>query len=216
VVGGLLAMRRPFRDEPVARFLMSVGVVYVAAVLLTQERHAGGAQWGGRYLMLAIPALVPVAVVVLRRAIDGLGKPGTRLAIAVFAAIVVMAAVTSVSVLDSGRGRVAAAVVQWSSAATQVGEDGAEHRAVMLSPDSQLGRFGWSQVDTIDFFMIPSHLDRYVGRYAGQQPDRFVFMGSWNSEMETLFAEHGYGSLGPSDATGSVDLTVIVPLDGAG
>jgi hypothetical protein len=213
VVGGLLAMRRPIRGDPRIRFLVISGLLYVVAVLVTQERHAGGAQWGGRYLMLALPALVPVAVVVLRRALDPVPERSVRVAGVVFLGILVMSGVTSVSVLNAGRERVAAANVQWSLAAEGVGDDGAGHRSVMLSPDSQLGRFGWSRVDTIDFFMIPSHLDRYVERYAELQPDRFVFMGSWNSEMETLFAEHGYGAFGPSDTTGSVDLTVIEPLD---
>lgn len=64
VVGGLLAMRRPMNGSARFRFLVVSGLVYVGAVLVTQERHAGGAQWGGRYLMLALPAMVPSAVVV--------------------------------------------------------------------------------------------------------------------------------------------------------
>jgi hypothetical protein len=215
VVGALLAIRRPLRTNPLVRFLVISGLVYVVAVLVTQERHAGGAQWGGRYLMLALPALVPVAVVVLRKALDGVPKRSIRVAVAVFAGILIMSVATSVSVLNAGRETVASANVQWLSAAESLGEDGAGHRAVMVSPDSQLGRFGWGEIDTIDFFMIPTNLETYVRRYTEQRPDRFIFMGSWDPEIEMLFAKHGYGPPAPSDATGPVVLTVLEPLEPA-
>ncbi|MGI9586078.1 MAG: hypothetical protein ACR2N7_10860 [Acidimicrobiia bacterium] len=212
IVGALIAAKRSLRTNPLIRFLVVSGLLYVVAVLVTQERHAGGAQWGGRYLMLALPALVPVAVVVLRQAIDGVPKRSLRATTVVAGAILIMTVVTSVSVLNAGRQTVASANVQWSMASATVGEDGAGHRAVLLSPDSQLGRFGWSEVGAIDFFMIPSDLETYVSRYTDQEPERFIFMGSWDTEIEVLFADNGYGASIPSDTSGPVDLTVIEPL----
>ncbi len=209
IVGGLLALRRPMIGDRTVRLLLGIGIVYVFAVLVTQERHAGGGQWGGRYLMLAIPALVPVAVVVIRRSLDAVSVTSVRIAGGVFVVIALMATATTVLVLAEGRARVNVAVQDWSHAASGVGSDGVGDRPVMLSPDSQLGRFAWDEVDAIDFFMIPSSLDRYVERYTDQHPEQFIFMGPWTEEARVLFARFGYEAAAPTDSSGSVDLTVV-------
>jgi hypothetical protein len=75
---GLLTLTREVWGHPVAGFLLRVSGAFALLVGLTQYAQAGGIEWGARYLAVALPALVPVAVAsvaaALRRATPRTGR----------------------------------------------------------------------------------------------------------------------------------------------
>lgn len=77
--------------EPAARALVAVGAVFAGAVAATQYRQGGGFEWGARYVALALPLVVPVAVLGLARAWDAIDDRRVGRAVAVGLAVTTLA-----------------------------------------------------------------------------------------------------------------------------
>jgi hypothetical protein len=78
---GLLTLDREVWDHVVTGWLLRVGGAYVVLVALTQYAQAGGVEWGARYLAVALPVLVPVAVASVAAALRRMPAPPRRVAL---------------------------------------------------------------------------------------------------------------------------------------
>ncbi len=211
LIGGLFLVPGRLAAMRGAPTLLVAAATYAGAVIVTQERHAGGAQWGGRYLVLALPLVVPVVVVAWRAVADVVPARSVR-ALATASAVTAAALfVTTVVVLDRGRSTVEETVDTWLSVSVEMGPDGVGSRPVWVSPDSQLGRFAWQHVEAVDMLMIPTDLETYLDRYTALRPERFLYLGEWNAAAIERFASRGYGALSETDDGGPVEFTVVGP-----
>ena len=67
----LWSLTRADVETPARRFVGVAAVVFTAGVLLTQYPGGGGPEWGGRFFVLVLAVVAPLAVVVLGRAPRG-------------------------------------------------------------------------------------------------------------------------------------------------
>jgi hypothetical protein len=84
---GIASVRRATWSDPVARLLAITGGGFTALVLAGQYAAGAGLEWGGRYLALALPVLVPLAVVGLHQAATRLTVETRRVALASLAVV---------------------------------------------------------------------------------------------------------------------------------
>jgi hypothetical protein len=133
---GLCAGR--WTDAPLARALVGVAAVFAIAVAATQYRQGGGYEWGFRYVALALPLVVPVALLGLVRALDAAGDRSTRLVVggALGAIALILSAVGLVTRLDTGRAatRLGDAIIA-TAPSSHLGPDDRDGRPVVLSTE---------------------------------------------------------------------------------
>jgi hypothetical protein len=79
LAGVIVATRRMLVDEP-ARLLTVLALSFVAAVAATQYNQAGAAEWGARFLAIALPIIVPLALYSLITLADRLPRDDVRVA----------------------------------------------------------------------------------------------------------------------------------------
>jgi hypothetical protein len=84
---GIACVRRATWSDPVARLLAITGGGFTVLVLVGQYAAGAGLEWGGRYLALALPVLVPLAVAGLHQAATRLTPETRRVALASLAVV---------------------------------------------------------------------------------------------------------------------------------
>lgn len=178
-----------WRRRPVIVIAIT-SVLFVVSVFLTQERGGGGAQFGGRYLMVALPGLVAIAAVGVVR----FTRLRARSVGVVLAAVMIASVVTVLDGLAVVREARAGSAVFADRLATLAHEsvvDGAD-RPTILSTFTQIGRYGWRDLDDIDFVMVPEDdLEVYVMRFADSSLDGFGWFGPWE-DVENVFDTAGF------------------------
>lgn len=189
VAGILLVQRSDFADSP-RRMVLITAAVFVASVLVTQERGGGGAQWGGRYLMPVIPILLPLAIFFIGRLLQSIPKavPSVVVSLAIASLVLTMDATI---VLKSGRENSANLTQSLITLAERV--DAAEaDRPVVMSSRTQIGRHAWRTIGDIDYFLVPEEdLKVYLGRFVESGAERFAFFGARTQELDALFESLG-------------------------
>jgi len=191
LVAGLIVLHKEDEVRVATTFLLTVSVVYFVAILTTQDRGGGGAQWGGRYFLLAVPILIPVAVRSLRQLFDS--EPSCR-ALVIGTLVIASTVLTVDSALVLREGHRSSEVlnlrvVELASAVTYEGGG----RPVVVSSGTQLGRHAWSTLAEIDYF-LPSaeRFGEYTRRLAGEDLSRIGLVGDWDGTQEALFKSLGY------------------------
>jgi hypothetical protein len=128
------------------RWVWSGVIVFGVGILAIQYAEGGGAEWGWRYVALALPIAVPLAVHGFRG--DGRRSFGDPAVLAV-AAVSLCGALFGVRAAYIHRHRTEARVEAVARlAATPAAAPGDGGAPVVVSPLFSLGRFSWDQLDT--------------------------------------------------------------------
>jgi hypothetical protein len=194
VVVGIAVLRRKDTDRSNIWVILVVSTIFVFAVFATQDSAGGGIQWGGRYLMLAVPVFVPVAVHAINRVVSGNASGGPLLLLVIV--IVSLALSINAVMFLRERHQVSAAFnEQILELASEVAADGEEH-PVIVSRSTHLGRHAWRTVEDIDYLLLDSiQFKPYLRRFAAHQPSRFGFAGTLESGDIAFFESIGYSAL---------------------
>lgn len=187
---GLVFVRRTEMGHPITRSIVVLSSVFALAVVATQDSSGGGIQWGGRYLMLLIPLLVPVAVIAISGQLTR--TPRSRV---VMIAVVVL---TSVALSSNGlfnlhrQHEIAVAYQSTFIAFSRDVADTSGEPPVVVSTNIHLGRHMWRTIEDIDYLLLQEEqFNLYMKRFAATKTDRFGYVGSIE-EHETFFAAIGY------------------------
>ncbi|OWY59774.1 hypothetical protein B7486_72760, partial [cyanobacterium TDX16] len=130
-----------------------ISLVFAAMVLATQYADSGGTQWGGRYLALALPALVPVALLGLREGARALGPSGVRVAAPAVVLLLVALPVASLLAHHEGSGRVAPLVDDVLVAAER-SDPGDGGLPVVVATHPTLPRIAWDRLDDARWLLV--------------------------------------------------------------
>lgn len=198
LVCGLLVLPDGLRRNADVQFILASCIVFVGLVLITQDGAGGGVQWGGRYLLLMVPAVGPVAISALW---DAFAANRRRVAPAVLALAVasVVLSVDSLWVLNTGRANSATMSERLAALSTQVSDDEISGMPVVMSTHTQIGRHAWRHIDTVAFLMIPAtSFETYLERFAMTRSSGFGYFGAVEDRIEP-FTDLGY-VVTPGDA----------------
>jgi hypothetical protein len=134
-------------------------------VLATQYANGGGGGWGGRYFAVALPVLVPLALVSIARRTSSIpGAALRRLGAGLLLAHLVLGvhAVASLRVSHEWTAQLIDHVV--TSAGDDVPGDG-DARPVVLTTSAPLARLAWEHVGDERWLTVdPGDVARYGGR----------------------------------------------------
>lgn len=168
------AAHRRLADREPAAELLAVAGLFAGCVLVTQYTSGGG-EWGWRYVAVALPLVVPVAVDGLARAGDRLDGRSRRMAVA---AIVVASASASASGLMAARAirqqnhRLVTSTTELVRRAPV--EDGLP---VVVSTAPWVGRLAWDHLDEGRWLMVPDDdLDAYLVRLRNAGIEQIIFV----------------------------------------
>ena len=163
LVGGLLLVRRGDLRRP------SLGVPLVAAglaglaILALSYPEGGGAEWGGRYLHVVVPLVVPASVLGWSRArANAAGADGSDAAPVggvTLMALVVVAGVLSLGALGTLaqlRDRSATFLSVATPVLRAAPTDSSDGRPVVVTDRTGLGRFAWRELDGVDLVTVPA------------------------------------------------------------
>ncbi len=185
LVCGLLVAPRTLREDPGTKVVLLASSVFAVVVLLTQERGGGGTQWGGRYFLVMVPALLPIALV----ALAGVVRRSRTVAVPLVVALAIgssVLAVDAVWVLHSGRQNSAVMASRLSMLGAEVAHDDADEGTVM-STHTQIGRHAWRYLDEVRFLLIPDeYFDRYFDRHAEAADPPFGYFGAVEDRLAAL------------------------------
>lgn len=190
VVVGLVLVGNEEWHEPVQRSILATSGLLAVLVIATQDSAGGGIQWGGRYLMVAVPLLCTVALAAIRRQTARTPASGWLLG----GVVVVASIALSISGLVLLRTQHAEAVTFQATigdfADNVATSDGS--RPVLVSTGTHLGRHMWRSVEEIDFLLVPDdQFQVYLGRFATTGVIRFGFVGPIDRH-EAFLVSSGY------------------------
>jgi hypothetical protein len=144
---GLALVRRTTLRTLTARISLGVFALYAGGVIASQYAVGGSTEWGGRFLALGLPVVVPVLLLALKQQAAGLDRDVRRWAVG---ALVVCSLATSTLAITSLRHQ-HRALGQLVAAAEQAGQDvaaaGAEGPPVMIATYGSVPRWAWSTFD---------------------------------------------------------------------
>jgi hypothetical protein len=189
VWAGLAAVRSDVWSSTPYRLLLSVAALYALAVLATEDYGGGGVQWGGRYLFLALPAVIPVAVTAIS---SGMRAIEPRAATMVVAALIVGAGaltITSIRLLADRHEATGGVVEALADAAADVGPAGDGGGPILFSSFSNVGRMAWETVeDTRYLLMYEEDASTYIDRFANEPVERFLLLAANDAEVQQFEA----------------------------
>lgn len=148
LLAGLAGLGHVRRWDAPARLLCVGSGVFAAAVLATQYPEGGTGEWGGRYFALALPWVVPLAVVGLAGLATGRRGPrdAGRVAVGAVAAVSAVLAFEAVSTLDRSQERASEVVDLLVDLRSEVSVGRPEPVPVVTSSGA-IARFAWEHVD---------------------------------------------------------------------
>lgn len=194
---GVVVMRRWVWEEPLPGLIAMTCAAFSAGVLLTQYAVGGGAEWGGRYFALMLPALVPLVLAALDRAGRELDRRARRGAVAALVACSLATSVMAVTVLRSShraRATLAARIVA-AGAAT------ADPRPVVVTTWAGAPRAAWTTFYDHRWIRLdPGTLGSIGPRLRSIGVDRFVLVTA-----DPAADAPAIGDLGSAEAVGPPD-----------
>jgi len=148
LTAGLAALSRRSLTTTTARLLAGTCALFFGAVVATQYASGGSGEWGGRYFALALPLLVPLAVVALRDVATGLRPEALRPLMAAFLVVALASALLGGRALRGVEDRTDAIVAGVDAAAADLRDP------VVVATAGAAPRFAWEQVVTGDEWLL--------------------------------------------------------------
>lgn len=155
LVAGLVVLHRHTLVGP-APALLAVSATFALAVAATQYAKGGTGEWGARYVAVAVPLVVPVAVASLAAARDDVSarsRPAARRAIGALVVASVATSVLAVLALHHLHARTAEltdAVVDQAQGTEATPDGGAP---VVVTTVAALPRLAWEQADELRWLL---------------------------------------------------------------
>jgi lipoprotein signal peptidase len=193
-IAAALANRRVL-GRPNVGALATAMALYAGAVLLTQYAGAGGREWGWRYFSLALPVVVPLALIAI---VDGAARISERdrrmagrLLIALCAAIGVLAFLSLREVRHDDR-----QIVDGIRAAYQAAPAADGGKPVVVTTQAgTIDRFSWEHIDETRWLALDlkdrSQLAAYLNRIAKLGVGQVTFVTTHLDEDEPFIAGQG-------------------------
>lgn len=198
LIAGLVLVRRSSMTDTRIGLILLVSIIFFAGVLITQDSSAGGLQWGGRYLLLAVPMLTSVAVASLANLVNKDPHGGTVL-VSVLTIATVALSLNAALVLRAGHERSQELNTRMDVMAVEATYEVGK-RPVIVSSNTHLGRHVWTMLDQVDFFLPPAEdFEAYLRRLAGEDIFRMGVFGEWDDDREAFFESLGYVKVTRSD-----------------
>ncbi|NHZ70645.1 MAG: hypothetical protein GWP18_03295, partial [Proteobacteria bacterium] len=198
MLSGLVLVRSPDLGNRTIRLGLVASSFFVGAVFVTQEKGGGGAQWGGRYLMVVLPILVPIAIFLIRRLIRSVPEASRLIVVPLVVASLVLT-IDAALVLRSGREH-SAALTQRLVEVAQESADSPSDPGIVLSSRTHIGRHAWRTIDEVDYFLVPDEsFDLYLDRLVDTGVARFAVVGAWTPERRELFESYGFEAVDASE-----------------
>ena len=210
LVGGLLLLDRATIAQREVSLLLGTSALFFGAVVATQYANGGGGGWGGRYFAIALPLVVPVAAMAMKRAGESIAVSVRRPAVALVAGVAIVLSISSsTSLLVDHRitDRLESTVAA-STAGLDAGDGDA--RPVVVSTALGVGRIAfrevlgqrWLEVPADDEDVVP-----YVERLHALGVQRFVLVtrepGRIVADVASLYEVTGRSDIVIEDAIGS-------------
>lgn len=192
-VFGIVCLRSSEIGEQPGIFLGAIVLTFAALVIVTQEPSGGGAQWGGRYFILSIPALVPLTTAAAVRSVGTLDRPARVIAVVALLAATFATGLSAAQTLHSGGVASSDLARQIEEASLHAGDAGDGQGPLVLSTMTQIGRHGWQQARSIRYSLVASDdLGVYAGRLAERGIDRVLLISSSEAEIQVVL-DSGFG-----------------------
>ena len=172
LVVGFLLIPTPASD--LERFaILTVGLC-TAAILATQYPDGGGLQWGGRYLHVVLPLVIPLAAIALGAALGRQSVTVRRATAAVLVVAVVGNLIALVLATHNVRDLNLASVESVRAFADRQRPGGGD-RPIVVSDVTPLGRLSWDGLPDERQLYVPEDEWRTFGRQlAASDVDRIV------------------------------------------
>jgi hypothetical protein len=155
LVGGLALVDRATAVRRDVAIPLATSALFFLAVLATQYSNGGGGGWGGRYFAIALPLVVPVALLAAQRAgrrVPASTRPAA-VGLAIAIAAVLVAAQSSSLLVDHRLTERLEATVDAAASAGSPGDGDA--RPVVVSTKRGLGRLAYRSVLAQRWIEVP-------------------------------------------------------------
>lgn len=143
LVAGLAVLRRSALESVTARVCLGTFALFALAVAAMQYSVGGSGEWGGRYFAIGLPVLVPVVLLALAQAGDGIGPKSRQAAVAALVACSVAMSVMSVTSLRDAHRTTA----DLMASADRLGLATGSARPVMVTTRGLVPRMAWATFD---------------------------------------------------------------------
>lgn len=169
LVVGLIRLGRGLWNTAEHRFYATTVALFFGAVVATQYRYGGGAEWGGRYFAVGLPFAIALAIPGLDVAVRALPRPRIRrlIVLAVLPAIMLNLAglygiresrIRTAALVDTVADvtatlRLRAASVNDNSAMAEP-DPGAADRPIVITTVPAAGRLSWSELDNARWLLV--------------------------------------------------------------
>jgi hypothetical protein len=203
---GLILLTGPRLRQPAVMLLSVTSVVFVGAVLATQYETGGTAEWGFRYAAVALPVMIPLAVVGLADAARRL-DPALRV-VAVGALVVLSGSLAALSlrVLDHQH-RLSVDVV-----AVVEGVRAESERPVVVTSYLPLARIAWSEVlSGEDWTLVEEgEAEPLAERLTEDGGDVVLITQDAETELEPFVSTHDVVLRAPAVPSGQLEVLRLV------
>ena len=213
LVVGLALLRRPIDDVEWLAYV-SIGLCS-AAVLATQYSDGGGLQWGGRYLHVVMPLVIPLVVIAGGNALAGLAHPPVRRIVAAGLSVAVAGNLAALLVAAHGVRRLNAESVTSVRAFAAAHHDDATAGdgggPIIVSDVTPLGRLSWDGLPEERQLYVPENEWHALGeRLTGSHIDRIVVATTRpTAEIERALAVPLTVTVDELNAVGTLRLLVV-------
>ena len=155
LIAGAFCVDRQLLGLVTIRMALVAATLYAAAVVATQYAAGGSGDWGGRYLRLLIPLVIPVLVVSLSKRLALVDRPVRRVVAAGLIVSGLAASASAVLYIASIRPVVDRTVERLHNEAVAVGEPD----PLIVSTRIEVGRFSWRYVTRFPMLSVPERSD---------------------------------------------------------
>jgi hypothetical protein len=212
LVAGLWSLRRLDLVSTTARLIVATSALFAAAVFATQYGIGGSGDWGGRYLHLALPLMIPVCLVAVAGALDRVDRQMAR---TLAAALVVMTASLAVLAgatvwrLHDVTGTAVESVHQVAMTTPEANGPGGP---VVVTTEASFGRFSWRYVTSARYLTVTnlSELGDLAVSLDRAGVDDFVFAGSTPMVNHRLPSFAGHYAVTSTRVIAKLSWTVVV------
>lgn len=175
-IGAIQIRRSSLRSVPQI-VIVSTAVLFVGAVLATQYRAGGSMEWGGRFLHLIIPSLVPVALMAIAGAGSAIDVRTRRIAAASMAAVMSVLVVFTIGSILRIHGATADLVDAITTTAQTTRSAKDSRGALVVSTTPALGRFAWQHSVHARYLRVeePKDLPTIAARFRATGVEDFVY-----------------------------------------
>lgn len=208
-IGLALLGRTALRDVTTRLIVIAAGA-YGAAVVLTQYSIGGSMEWGGRYLHLSLPMLVPVLLSSLVAAGETVDRTTRRLGLAALVVVSCSLLVFSIGTVTRLHGMTKPLVDTVIGTADASGARTGQPPVVVTNMEA-LARLTWRQSTHARYLAVPKseELSEVARRMRADGLDEFVFASAWDHHADRALLRGYEVARGRTETVGDWRISVM-------